>query len=151
MQRAMLADDHHPAVEALMENPDILPTGTFTLVSDENYDEYLKARGADMAMIELARSFKPTVTITAEGDSVTFAVGTPFKTLVWDFTPDQEQRIELMNGSSIKAVLTRENGKWIIKESESPDTVQVWEMVDADLRSTLTFGGVECVRIYAAE
>jgi hypothetical protein len=24
-------------------------------------------------------------------------------------------------------------------------------MVDADLRSTLTFGGVECVRIYAAE
>ncbi|WP_035791691.1 lipocalin/fatty-acid binding family protein [Kitasatospora mediocidica] len=133
-----------------MADLDTQPTGTFTLVSDDNYDEYLRARGADAVMIELARSVKPTVTIAVEGGSVRFTVGSAVKTLVWEFTPGQEQQIELMNGTSVKAVLTSERGQWIIRELGSPDTVQVWEMADGELRSTLTYGDVGCVRTYAA-
>jgi hypothetical protein len=146
----MLTDDHRPTEEDLMADLDILPTGTFKWISDDNYDEYLRARGADMAMIKLARSSRPTVMITVEGDSVKFTVETTFKTLVWEFTPGQEQQIELMNGTSVKAILTSENGKWIIKEPENPDIVQVWEMADGELRSTLTCGDVGCIRIWAA-
>merc|ERR1712071_71793 len=93
--------------------------GKFKLVSQENFDEYLKAIGVGMAKRALARAATPTVDYSMNGDEMTV-------------TTTGMKDEETADGRKVKSVFSVEDGKLVQRESWDGKVATISREVDSN-------------------
>ena len=76
--------------------------GKYTYESGENFDEFLKALGVGFILRNLAKTSKPTIEITLDGDEYTIKTITTLKTTEIKFKLGEEFEENRMDGVKVK-------------------------------------------------
>lgn len=76
--------------------------GKYQLESSENFDEFLKELGVNFILRNLAKTSKPTIEITLDGDTYTIKTITTLKTSVITFKIGEEFEESRMDGKTVK-------------------------------------------------
>ncbi|CAK9302824.1 unnamed protein product [Gordionus sp. m RMFG-2023] len=93
--------------------------GKYILIKSENFEEYLKARGAGFMAIKMATALTPYLEINNEVDIWTLKVYTFIKTVIdMKFKLDEEFYHTRMDGTKCKVVIHIDGNKLI--EEETP-------------------------------
>jgi len=122
--------------------------GKFKLVSQENFDEYLKAIGVGMAKRALARAATPTVDYSMNGDEMTVTT-TGMRDTSITFKIGVEKDEETADGRKVKSVFSVEDGKLVQRESWDGKVATISREVDSNgMLVTITLDGVVCTRKY---
>ncbi|XP_033123305.1 fatty acid-binding protein, liver-like [Anneissia japonica] len=127
--------------------------GVYGLHKSENFDAYMKALGVGMVLRNLGNTAKPTLTVTVEGDKMTFHSKTTLKTTVIEFTIGVESESTTMDGRKIKSTVVWDGEK--LKEEQvsvdgkgKPTTIVREINADGDLVITCTVDDIVGVRVY---
>lgn len=127
--------------------------GKFKLDTSENFDEFMKALGVNMALRKVGGVTKPTMTISKDGDSITFSSESTFKNYKATFKLGEEYEDTSPDGRKCKNTHTLVGGKIVQKESpvsgDGPSVTYEREIDgNGDLVVVCTTGTVSCKRIY---
>ncbi|XP_029366833.1 fatty acid-binding protein, liver-type [Echeneis naucrates] len=115
-------------------------SGKYQLVSQENFEAFMKALGLPDDLIQTVKDVKSVSEIEQNGDSFKVTVTTGSKVLVNNFTIGKEAELESITGEKVKSVVQREDNKLKVslKGIES-----VTELVDGNtIVNTMTLGGI---------
>ncbi|KAL3984917.1 Lipocalin / cytosolic fatty-acid binding family protein [Acanthocheilonema viteae] len=77
--------------------------GTWTLVESNNFDAYLKHIGVGVIMRNLAKSLKPALTFTVDGNKWKIVSQSSFKKHVWEFELGEEFTETTPDGRQVKS------------------------------------------------
>ncbi|XP_004386054.2 fatty acid-binding protein 9 [Trichechus manatus latirostris] len=97
--------------------------GTWKLVSSENFEDYMKELGVRFAARNMARSVKPTVSISVNGDVVSIRMENSFKNTAISFKLGEEFEETTADNRQVKSIITLDSGsmiqvqKWLGKET----------------------------------
>ncbi|XP_071946262.1 myelin P2 protein-like [Antedon mediterranea] len=127
--------------------------GVYGLHKSENFDEYMKALGVGMILRNLGNTAKPTLTVTANGDSLKFFSQTTLKNTTIEFTIGKEAESSTMDGRKIKSTVVWDGEKLkevqVSVDGKGKTTTIEREMNDeGDLVITCTVDNIVGVRVY---
>ncbi|KAM9626980.1 fatty acid-binding protein 9-like [Trichechus inunguis] len=97
--------------------------GTWKLVSSENFEDYIKELGVRFAARNMARSVKPTVSISVNGDVVSIRTENSFKNTAISCKLGEEFEETTADNRQVKSIITLDSGsmiqvqKWLGKET----------------------------------
>lgn len=123
--------------------------GKFTLVSSENFDEYMKAIGVGFALRKIAVNLKPDLHIEKDGDQWTVTSVSTFKTVVTKFKLGEEFEETTPDGRTVKSTITLEDNNLIhrqrpIKPSDK-ETEIIRSIQDGDLHIVSPADATHCL------
>ncbi|PWA33651.1 hypothetical protein CCH79_00007662, partial [Gambusia affinis] len=109
--------------------------GKWTLVSSDNFDEYMKAVGMSFATRQMGNLAKPNLIISVEDDGViSMKAESTLKTTAIQFKLNEEFDETTADGRNAKSIFTVENGKLVQKQSwEGKTTTLEREVQDGKL------------------
>lgn len=90
-------------------------TGTYEMVSSDNYEKYLEAIGVGLATRKIAASGKPTVEIRQDGGHFTLKTSTALKKTELNFALGVEFVEETDDGRKANTVFTAEGENQLIQ------------------------------------
>ncbi|KAM4581382.1 fatty acid binding protein 4b [Odontesthes bonariensis] len=124
--------------------------GTWTLVSSDNFDEYMKAVGMSFASRQMGNLAKPNLVIIVGADGViTIKAESTFKTTSIKFKLDEEFDETTVDGRNVKSIFTLENGKLVQKQTwDGKTTTLDREVQDRKLVARCAMDDVVAVRTY---
>ncbi|KAK5862373.1 hypothetical protein PBY51_017777 [Eleginops maclovinus] len=124
--------------------------GTWTLLSSENFDEYMKAIGVGFATRQMGNMAKPNLVISVDdAGMVSMRSETTFKTTEIKFKLNEEFDETTADGRKTKTLITLENGKLVQQQTwEDKNTTLAREVQDGKLTAKCVMGDVVAVRIY---
>ncbi|XP_023186213.1 fatty acid-binding protein, adipocyte-like isoform X2 [Xiphophorus maculatus] len=122
--------------------------GKWTLVSSDNFDEYMKAVGMSFATRQMGNLSKPNLIITVGDDGViSIKAESTLKTTAVQFKLNEEFDETTADGR--KSIFTFENGKLMQKQSwEGKTTTLEREVQDGKLTAKCIMADVVAVRTY---
>jgi hypothetical protein len=125
-------------------------TGSWVLHDSENFDDYMKIVGVDLATRLGAKLIKPIMIIEKNGEQWTIKSHSSFKNHEFTFTPGHEIDLTTLDGRQVKASFAFENeNKLIQKEKGKIDSVITREATDENnILLTLEAGSVVSKRYY---
>merc|ERR1739846_6379 len=88
-------------------------TGTYTQVSSEKYEEFLKALGVGFILRKAALASTPVMTISEDGGNWTMITKTSLKSIELHFKLGEEFDEEATDGRKCKTTVTMEGDKLI--------------------------------------
>ncbi|XP_012518606.1 PREDICTED: fatty acid-binding protein 9 [Propithecus coquereli] len=97
--------------------------GTWKLVSSENFEDYMKELGVDVAARNAAGLVKPTVSISVNGEKVNIRTESSFKNTEISFKLGEEFDETTADNRKVKSIITLDSGsmiqvqKWLGKET----------------------------------
>ncbi|XP_043973630.1 fatty acid binding protein 4b [Gambusia affinis] len=124
--------------------------GKWTLVSSDNFDEYMKAVGMSFATRQMGNLAKPNLIISVEDDGViSMKAESTLKTTAIQFKLNEEFDETTADGRNAKSIFTVENGKLVQKQSwEGKTTTLEREVQDGKLTAKCIMDDVVAVRTY---
>ncbi|XP_014827432.1 PREDICTED: fatty acid-binding protein, adipocyte-like [Poecilia mexicana] len=124
--------------------------GKWTLVSSENFDEYMKAVGMSFATRQMGNLAKPNLIISVADDGViSIKAESTLKTTSIQFKLNEEFDETTADGRNAKSIFTLENGKLVQKQSwEGKTTTLEREVQDGKLTAKCIMDDVVAVRTY---
>ncbi|XP_033983666.1 fatty acid binding protein 4b [Trematomus bernacchii] len=124
--------------------------GTWTLLSSENFDEYMKAIGVGFATRQMGNMAKPNLVISVDdAGMVSMKSETTFKTTEIKFKLNEEFDETTADGRKTNTLITCENGKLVQQQTwEDKTTTLEREIQDGKLRAKCVMDDVVAVRIY---
>ncbi|XP_037068475.1 sodium/calcium exchanger regulatory protein 1-like [Pollicipes pollicipes] len=123
--------------------------GSYTLVSSDNFDEFLKAMGASAVMRTAAQVGKPTIHVSVSGDHWKLRQTTKLSSTSMEFDVGVPRHLSAPGGASVTSVITKERDRLIEKRTgadKNPETVR--EFTGSQLKVTLKVDDVVCVRVF---
>ncbi|XP_053251753.1 myelin P2 protein-like [Podarcis raffonei] len=124
-------------------------SGTWKLISSENFDEYMKELGVGFAQRKLGSLAKPTMTITTDKDVATIRTETVFKVAEISFKLDQEFEEITMDNRRAKSVITRENGTLIqVQKWNGNETIIKRKIANGTMVLEYIMNDIICTRVY---
>jgi len=120
--------------------------GKYNFVSQDNFEEYLKAAGVGMMQRKVIAKTSPDILVEVNGNDVSMTTVTSLKTMVFKYTLGQEYEADPGTGRSCKYITTREGDKFITKEVADPSSVATREFTSDGLVMTMTTKGVTGTR-----
>ncbi|XP_042345676.1 fatty acid binding protein 4b [Plectropomus leopardus] len=124
--------------------------GTWTLISSENFDEYMKAIGVGFATRQMGNMAKPNLVISVDDAGlVSMKSETTFKTTEIKFKLSEEFEETTADGRKTKTVITFDNGKLVQEQTwDGKKTTLEREIQDGKLTAKCIMGDVVAVRTY---
>uniref|UniRef100_A0A1A7WGB3 Cellular retinoic acid-binding protein 1 n=1 Tax=Iconisemion striatum TaxID=60296 RepID=A0A1A7WGB3_9TELE len=124
--------------------------GTWTLVSSDNFDEYMKAVGMSFATRQMGNLAKPKLVISRGADEViTMKAESTLKTAEVKFKLNEEVDETTADGRKAKSIFTLEDGKLMQKQSwDGKVTTLEREVQDGKLTAKCVMNDVVAVRTY---
>ncbi|XP_054903804.1 fatty acid binding protein 4b [Poeciliopsis prolifica] len=124
--------------------------GKWTLVSSDNFDEYMKAVGMSFATRQMGNLAKPNLVISVGDDGViSIKAESTLKTTAIQFKLNEEFNETTADGRDAKSIFTFENGKLVQKQSwEGKTTTLEREVQDGKLTAKCVMDDVVAVRTY---
>lgn len=125
-------------------------SGTYTQVSADNYDEYLKAIGAGLQQRQAEKIAIPTVKIEVSDDKWTITTTTSFKTTKVSFRIGEAFESTAPNGESVKSIATID-GNNLVEQQTSPNFTATITRIFSDpqkMEETLQTKAVVATRAY---
>ncbi|MEQ2198606.1 hypothetical protein XENOCAPTIV_015351 [Xenoophorus captivus] len=124
--------------------------GKWTLVSSENFDEYMKAVGMSFATRQMGNLAKPNLVISVGDDGViSIKAESTLKTTAIKFKLNEEFDETTADGRSARSIFTIENGKLVQKQSWGGKTTTLErEVQDGKLTAKCIMEDVVAVRTY---
>merc|ERR1712033_103577 len=120
-------------------------TGTYTQVSSEKYEEFLKALGVGFILRKAAMASTPVMTITETGGKWKMITKTTVKAIEINFELNKEFEEDTTDGRHCKTIVTLEGNKMTTNQkatkSGEKDVVVVREFSDDGLTYTTTCEG----------
>jgi len=121
-------------------------TGTYTQVSSEKYEEFLKALGVGFILRKAALASTPVMTISEDGGNWTMVTKTTVKSIELKFRLGEEFEEDTTDGRHCKTVVTLEGNKMTTTQNATKagekNVVVVREFNDEGLTYTATCDGV---------
>ncbi|KAL2766874.1 fatty acid-binding protein 9 [Daubentonia madagascariensis] len=123
--------------------------GTWKLVSSENFEDYMKELGVDLAARNVAGLVKPTVSISVNGEMVNIRTQSSFKNTEISFKLGEEFDETTADNRKVKSIITLHSGsmiqvqKWLGKE-----TTIKRKIVDGKMVVECTMNNIVSTRIY---
>merc|ERR1711879_1030456 len=114
-------------------------TGTYTRVSEENYEEVLKVLNVGFMLRKAALASTPTMTITEAGGQWNVITKTTMKSIDLKFRLGEEFAEVTTDGRKCKTTVTTDGGK---------DALAVREFSDDGVVMTITVDGVSCKLVF---
>ncbi|XP_045416620.1 fatty acid-binding protein 9 [Lemur catta] len=109
--------------------------GTWKLVSSENFEDYMKELGVDVAARNAAGLVKPTVSISVNGEKVNIRTESSFKNTEISFKLGEEFDETTADNRKVKSIITLDSGsmiqvqKWLGKETTIKRKIAEGKMV----------------------
>merc|ERR1739841_286193 len=126
-------------------------TGTYTRVSEENYEEVLKALNVGFMLRKAALASTPTMTIPESGGQWNMVTKTTMKSIDLKFRLGEEFDEETTDGRKCKTTVTMEGNKLITNQRATgggKDALAVREFSDDGVVMTITVDGVSCKQVF---
>uniref|UniRef100_A0AC35TRF1 FABP domain-containing protein n=1 Tax=Rhabditophanes sp. KR3021 TaxID=114890 RepID=A0AC35TRF1_9BILA len=93
--------------------------GTWKLINQENFEEYLKAIDVGIVKRKLALSITPTLILESDGSNWKSAVISTFKSKDWNFTIGDKQRSETIDDRVYDITMTLTEDGHLIETQEA--------------------------------
>ncbi|XP_015225402.1 fatty acid binding protein 4b [Cyprinodon tularosa] len=124
--------------------------GKWTLVSSDNFDEYMKAVGMSFATRQMGNLAKPNLVISVGDDGlISMKAESTLKTAAIKFKLNEEFDETTADGRNAKSIFTIENGKLVQKQSwDGKTTTLEREVNDGKLTAKCIMDDVVAVRTY---
>ncbi|XP_061574338.1 fatty acid binding protein 4b [Cololabis saira] len=124
--------------------------GTWTLVSSDNFDEYMKAVGMSFATRQMGNLVKPNLMVSVGADGlISIKAESTFKTTTISFKLNEEFDEETTDGRKAKSLFTLEDGKLVQKQMwDGKSTTLEREIQDGKLITKCVMDDVAAVRTY---
>ncbi|KAM4736064.1 fatty acid binding protein 4b [Anableps anableps] len=124
--------------------------GKWTLVSSDNFDEYMKAVGMSFATRQMGNLAKPDLLISVGDDGVvSIKAESTLKTTAIKFKLGEEFDETTADGRNAKSIFTLENDKLMQKQSwDGKTTTLEREVHDGKLTAKCIMDDVVAVRTY---
>merc|ERR1711899_274075 len=126
-------------------------TGSYTRVSEEGYEDVLKALNVGFMLRKAALASTPTMTITEAGGSWTLVTKTTMKSMELKFKLGEEFDEETTDGRKCKTTVTMDGNKLVTNQKAQgggKDALAVREFSDDGLVYTITVDGVTSKQIF---
>ncbi|XP_023128743.1 fatty acid binding protein 4b [Amphiprion ocellaris] len=125
-------------------------TGTWTLESSDNFDEYMKAIGVNFATRQMGNLAKPNLMISVGDDGlISMKSESTFKTTEIKFKLNEQFDETTADGRNTKTTITCENGKLMQEQSwDDKTTTLEREIKDGKLTAKCVMGDVVAMRTY---
>ncbi|KAH9392502.1 Fabp5p [Tyrophagus putrescentiae] len=122
--------------------------GKYLYESGENFDAFLKALDVGFILRNLAKTSKPTIEITLDGDTYTIKTITTLKTTEIKFKLGEEFEETRMDGKTVKTVITLEGDSLVQIQKGDKEVKIVREFTDTHLKTICTIGDITSTRVY---
>ncbi|XP_029958444.1 fatty acid binding protein 4b [Salarias fasciatus] len=124
--------------------------GTWTLLSSDNFDEYMKAIGVGFATRQMGNMAKPNLVFSVGDDGViSMKAESTFKTTEIKFKLNEEFDESTADGRSTKTTITLDNGKLVQKQTWDGKTTTLERAIeDGKLIARCYMDDVVAVRTY---
>merc|ERR1711979_93851 len=127
-------------------------TGTYTQVSSEKYEEFLKALGVGFILRKAALASTPVMTISEDGGNWTMVTKTTVKSIELKFRLGEEFEEDTTDGRHCKTVVTLEGNVMTTKQkatnSGEKDVTVVRTFSDDGISLTMSTDGATSVQKY---
>merc|ERR1711970_423017 len=127
-------------------------TGNYTQISNEGYEDFLKALGVSFLLRKAAMASTPVMTITEAGGNWTMITKTSMKSIELKFRLGEEVEEDTTDGRHCKTTVTLEGNKMTTTQKATKkgekDVVVVREFVGDTITYTATCEGVSSVQKY---
>lgn len=129
-------------------------SGKYSLLRNENFDEFLAANGANWLIRKMATSSSPNLDVTQEGDKINMKLHSMVHSKETNVTVGEQFEETQQNGAVMKVTPKWEGSKLVMsyepKEAESAGKPQTHtrEVVGDELILTLQVGDVTAKRIF---
>ncbi|XP_068995586.1 fatty acid binding protein 4b [Embiotoca jacksoni] len=123
---------------------------TWTLISSENFDEYMKAIGVNFATRQMGNMVKPNVVFSVgDGGLILMKTESTFKSTEIKFKLNEEFDETTADGRMAKTTMTFENGKLVQKQTwDGKTTTLEREIQDGKLIAKCFMDDIIAVRTY---
>ncbi|KAI1288135.1 Fatty acid-binding protein [Halotydeus destructor] len=126
----------------------MLFTGTFNLISFDNFDNFLLELGVNVKTIAEVKKSTTRIKISQDGDTWTIKTTTSFGTRHVTFQLGQEFDERNPGGRGIKSTITQEGNKWIQVQKGEKAMTTVREFTDDGITATSTLNGLTTVQFF---
>merc|ERR1711887_216984 len=120
-------------------------TGNYTQISNEGYEDFLKALGVSFLLRKAAMASTPVMTITEAGGNWTMVTKTSMKSIELRFRLGEEFEEDTTDGRHCKTTVTLEGNTMTTRQKATKtgekDVVAVREFTDEGINLTLTCEG----------
>merc|ERR1711887_316121 len=127
-------------------------TGNYTQISNEGYEDFLKALGVSFLLRKAAMASTPVMTITEAGGNWTMITKTSMKSIELKFRLGEEFEEDTTDGRHCKTTVTLEGNKMTTTQKATKkgekDVVVVREFAGDTITYTATCEGVSSVQKY---
>ncbi|XP_075884389.1 fatty acid-binding protein, adipocyte-like [Nelusetta ayraudi] len=124
--------------------------GKWTLHSSENFEDYMKALGVNLALRKMGIAAKPDLVVSVNDSGViTVKSQSTFKNIDVTFKLDEEFDETTADGRKTKTVFTLDNGKLVqLQKWDGKETTIERAVQGGQLIATCTMGDVVSTRTY---
>merc|ERR1711875_147950 len=127
-------------------------TGTYTQVSSEKYEEFLKALNVGFILRKAALASTPVMTITEDNGNWTMITKTTVKSIELRFRLGEEFEEDTTDGRHCKTTVTLEGNTMTTKQKATKagdkDVTVVRVFDDAGITLTMSTDGATCTQKY---
>merc|ERR1711910_91229 len=126
-------------------------TGTFTRVSEEGYEDFLKVLNVGFMLRKAAMASTPVMTISESGGDWTMTTKTTMKSIELKFRLGEPFDETTTDGRSVTTTVTQDGDKLVTKQvgkDGSKDVTAVRQFTDEGLTLTMTCGDVSSKQVY---
>ncbi|XP_014435114.1 fatty acid-binding protein, adipocyte-like isoform X1 [Pelodiscus sinensis] len=123
--------------------------GIWKLVSSEKFEDYMKELGVGLATRKLGSLAKPTVTISIDGDVITIATKSTFKSTEVSFKLGEEFEETTADDRKTKSIVTLEEGSLSqVQKWDGKQTTIRRKLADGKMIVEYTMNNITCTRVY---
>ena len=134
-------------------NNDFLMTvqiaGKYTFVSQENFEDYLKAEDVGMIIRNVLASTKPDIVVEIDGDNFTITTVTSLKTIKMSFTLGKEYESDPGTNKIGKYITTFEGSDTLFTQNvEDTSATSSIKFSNDQMIMTMTTNGITATRTF---
>merc|ERR1739838_801493 len=123
--------------------------GTWKMVSSDNFDEYMKSVGVNLALRKIGATVKPVLTITVAGAGLKMKSVSTFKTIEMDIKLNEDTEEKTPDGRTVKSKYTMDGAKLVqVQEWGGRKTTIVRYVEGGNLNIEMELDGITCKRVY---